>query len=65
MLNDHLDIPPMMTVPTELEAMRAVEESQRMFARTLSCWAVDVLRLRRKGFSEAVWNSPRYYSKAA
>lgn len=29
-------------------------ESRRMFQRTLSCWAVDVLRLKRRGLDAPV-----------
>jgi hypothetical protein len=45
-----------------------VREAQRMFARTLSCWAVDVLRLRHRGAHRPVWSAThesQHWSKAA
>ena len=59
---------PMMNVPSGAEAAQAVQEARRLFARTLSGWASDVLRLRRLGLHRPAWSTPdsaARWSKAA
>ena len=58
----------MMAVPSSAEAAAAVQEVRRLYGRTLSCWAVDVLKLRRDGTGLPMWNShaaKRVWRKAA
>jgi len=56
-------------IPRHAEAERAVEEARRVFARTLACWASDVLHLRREGLLRPRWGradaAGRLWSKAA
>lgn len=42
-------------VPSSLEAQAVVEESRRLFNRTLAAWASDVLTLRKSGLRHPSW----------
>ncbi len=46
---------PMMDTPTDAESQRAVDDSRRLFHRTLACWVCDVLALRRAGLDRPRW----------
>jgi hypothetical protein len=45
-------------IPKPEEADRAVAGARRLFARTLACWASDMLALRRAGFNRPTWPAP-------
>ncbi len=47
--------PLLMPASTDLEAQRAVQVARQVFARTLACWAGDLLDLRSRGLHEATW----------
>ncbi len=46
---------PMMGTPTDAESQRAMEDSRRLFHRTLACWVCDVLALKRAGLDRPRW----------
>jgi hypothetical protein len=47
---------PIFALPTNEQASESVNQARRMFARTLSCWASDVLTLRRCGTHHMTWD---------
>jgi hypothetical protein len=54
------DAGPMLTpAATDLEAQRAVQAARQVFARTLACWAGDLLDLRSRGLHQATWTGCR------
>jgi hypothetical protein len=49
----------LMPASTDLEAQQAVQAARAAFARTLACWAGDLLDLRSRGLHEARWTGLR------
>jgi hypothetical protein len=49
----------MVHVPTADEAAQAVDQTRRMFNRTLACWASDMLGARRAGVTRIGWQPGR------
>lgn len=45
----------MAPVPTADEAAQAVDQTRRLFHRTLACWASDMLGARRAGITRIGW----------
>jgi hypothetical protein len=41
--------------PSAAESARALDETRRLFVRTLAGWASDLLTLRRNGADRASW----------
>ena len=47
----------MSSVPTADQAAQAVDQTRRMFNRTLACWASDMLGARRAGITRIGWQN--------
>lgn len=57
-MNGHTNpVPMMLPVPTAMQATQAVNSAHCIFARTLACWASDVLQLRRSGGDCLTWSA--------